>query len=1291
MTRPMLLITMLSLSLTAQTLPLLEPNKWSPHKDGGAAPSYEKLDDDSVRFSFNTQNGKFGWGNIRMSPLTLPPKSTGLSFEVFVEEATDNAVMHVWLFEKDKDAWLSRVNFMDGKGLSEVKNTWRKANLPFASFRFEPRGAKNRNFMSVEYMLFGFNFGNQTVRVRNLALTGEEVESMTQKPSIPQDWKHKDPVGQRIAIYSDESVEKLPSHADAQRLANLLKAKGFHPQIMTSGDLSSPNFLSKQAIDLLILPNAPFFPLNAVQNFRKFLKDKGSFISIGGYPLDRPGVPTKDGWATVDSGVTADKVGTGEPVDTRLNTRYGTHGDTMQLQPDQIGLCDPSFLLLRTRSLRPAPKQKWFNSSWSFGEKKQEDGSVEGPAAVAMTGSNSPVFPNVHARYIPLIQSLDFWRRNRGPAAAAVLNHAGPYNGSNWAMFTPTNRNLFDGSQPVLDELFVDLCRKLLAPTYLINTSSDKPCARRGDAVAFTVSGINATGHPLRVRFIIDDKEFAVATAELDRFQVSVTWNVPQDDHQTFHTFTAELLDGETAIDMLENGISVWSQDALSKGLKFELKNNYFNLNGQPTFFIGANTTGMMWYSANENPLVWKKDFAAMQDYGLNFLRILHFSPFAHLPVNFRWNSQALLEQPPYTQYQTDAIVQLAQEHQIMPFLSLHDWIGLDLSQSDLDAQKTWNKFWVNRYKDVPGMFYDIQNEPTTGLGNTEALMPLFKEFLVKEYGSVENAQQAWMESGADTELTLSAKAKNWQDLRARDIELFRSAVFTRWVRENQEGIKASNPKALATVGHLQTLTSCDKFDGADEQDFVNVHHYGALTNMRSVIKMMDRRFDGKSISLGEMGSAIAHSARNSGQWGDTAEASIRHYLAVGHCSIGMGVSFMGCWSWKDFQDCVFPWGINHADLTAKPVLEAYRNMALLFRNAHVRYESPSIFIVIPDGIRSGYATPQIHENLRVAIDTLLTLNVPFGVINEWKLGKLPKSAQALVWPLAYGAKDETFAQIASFVANGGRLLMTGDPRFGWSRQPDRPDRLAKLGLKADFAPIGLPGAKTFMANILSENKSVLWQPAAAEMLDRKQLRVLYQDFLDNVSGLQRIRLNIDNGSLMAFDVPLHNGRAFTLVNFADAEQSVTVPAHNGYPKLDFSVAPLRTVFLQWDNQGNLVAANAFKHLEINGKAVFSKLNDTAVISLDGKDIRQSSQLALLPFQNGVAIDIIRDENAKPFIQMEIGEFQNGKWHMLSRFLPIYNKPTFQNTDAPYDIRLLMANDEIGKAQAALENLLLFK
>ncbi len=1283
--RPMLLITMLSLSLTAQTIPLLEPDKWSPHADGGNAPTYQKLDDGSVRFSFDTQNGKYGWGNIRLSPFAIPPKSTGLSFEVFVEEAADNAAMHVWLFESDKDAWVCRVNFLDGKTLSELKNTWRKVSLPFASFRFEPRGAKNRNFMSVEFMLLGFNFGNHTVRVRNLAFTGEEITPFTVKPSLPQDWKHEDPIGRRIAIYSDKSIEKQPSHADAQRLVNLLKAKGFHPQIMTSGDLAESYCLSKTAIDLLVLPNAPFFPLGAVQNFRKFLKDKGSFISIGGYPLDKPGAPSKDGWTTVDSGVTADKVGTGEPIDARLNTRYGTHGDTMQLQPDQIGLCDPSFLLLRTRSLRPAPQQKWFMGEWRM------DGSIEGPAAVAMTGSNSPVFPNVHARYIPLVQSLDAYGRNRGPAAAVVLNHAGPYNGSNWAMFTPTNHNLFDGSQPAIDNLFVELCQKLLTPSYLINTSSDKPCARRGDAVAFTVSGINANTHPLTVRFLMDNKEFATATAAESRFQVSATWNVPQDDDQSFHTFTAELLDGETAIDMMENGISVWSQDALAKGLAFELKDNYFNLNGQPTFFIGANTTGMMWYSANENPLVWKKDFAAMRDFGLNFLRILHFSPFAHLPVNFRWNSQALLEQPPYTQSQTDAIVQLAQEHQIMPFLSLHDWIGLDLSQADLDAQKTWNKFWVSRYKDVPGMFYDIQNEPTTGLGNTEVLMPLFKDFLTQQYGSVENAQQAWKESGADTELTLSVKPKNWQDLRARDVELFRSVVFSRWVRENQEGIKSGNPNALATVGHLQTLTSCDKFDGADEQDFVNVHHYGALTNMRSVIKMMDRRFDGKSISLGEMGSAIAHGARNAGQWGDTAEASIRHYLAVGHCSLGMGVSFMGCWSWKDFQDCVFPWGINHADLTAKPVLEAYRNMALLFRNAHVRYESPSLFIVIPDGIRSGYATPQIHENLRGAIDTLLTLNVPFGVINEWKLGKLPKSAKALLWPLAYGAKDETFAQISDFVANGGKLLLTGDPRFGWSRQPDRPDRLAKLGLKADFAPIGLPDAKAFMTNILSENKSVLWQPAPAEMLDRKQLRVLYQDFLDNVSSLQRIHLNIDNGTLMAFDVPLHNGRAFTLVNFADAEQSVSVPAHNGYPKLDFSVAPLRTVFLQWDERGNLVAVNAFRHLEIDGKAVFSKLNDTGVISLDGKDIRQSSQLALLPFKNGVEIDIIRAENAPPFTQMEIGEFQNGEWHMLSRFEPIHNKPTSQNTDAPYDIRLLMDGNEIAKAQAAITKLLRFK
>ncbi|MBP5671859.1 MAG: hypothetical protein J6X49_05680, partial [Victivallales bacterium] len=217
----------------------------------------------------------------------------------------------------------------------------------------------------------------------------------------------------------------------------------------------------------------------------------------------------------------------------------------------------------------------------------------------------------------------------------------------------------------------------------------------------------------------------------------------------------------------------------------------------------------------------------------------------------------------------------------------------------------------------------------------------------------------------------------------------------------------------------------------------------------------------------------------------------------------------------------------------------------------------------------------------------------------------------------------------------------------------------------------------------------VLWQPTAAEMLDRKQLRVLYQDFLDNVSGLSRIHLNIDNGTLMAFDVPLHNGRAFTLVNFSDVEQSAIVPAHNGYPKLDFSVAPLRTVFLQWDAQGNLVAANAFRHLEINGEAVFSKLNDTAIISLDGKDIRQSSQLALLPFRNGVDIEIKRFDGAPTLDTTVLGQFQDAKWQTLAT-LPSPNDAT-ANANAPYDIRLLTTGSEIAAAQATLTKRLLFK
>ncbi len=1242
------LLLFMSLSAIAYELPLLDPSRWSANEDGGNSPKIEFLKD-SARFSFDTQGGKYGWGNSRLSPLTLPADSTAVEFDILVESADPRAAMHVWFFEADGDAWVARVNPQDGKDICLVLGEWRQVIVPFSGLSHQGRGNKRKEFMTVNHFLMGFNFGNQVVQVRNLRLKLNPKFKGDESRALAEGKVASDSLGRRVVILDEASSPKTGGSADPRRLASLLSDRGFNPQLVRSGDLVDPKVFNKDSLDLVIFPNAPFFPISAASNLIEFLKRGGSFVSIGGYPFDEPCSLEGERWIRGSILIPASEIDKPQRAIANINTRYGAHGDTMKLEPTQIGFCDPSFILQRTASAITSPDQDWFTADWRL------EGKTEGPAAVAMTGSNSPVFPRVHGRYIPLIQAQDAFGRQRGPMAAVVLNHAGPFKGSNWAAFTATNVKLLDGSQSVIDNLFVELCERLLAPAYLIRSWCDKPCALPGETVKLEAAVCRQAGEPLR--FLVDGKPIP---SQGD----TATWTIPADDQADFHAFTVQLLKDGKVIDHLDNGFSVWNKRAIAQGIDLKLKDNYFDINGKPTFFTGANTTGMMWFSHNENPLVWKKDFQAMRDFGINFLRILHFSPFSRRPVDFKYSSKLLDQQPELTRRQTDAIVQIAQQNQVAIFLSLHDWIPLDISDEDLEYQANWNKFWVGRYKEVPGIFYDVQNEPSTSLGNAEVLMPLLKKFLAERYGSVEAAQSAWQASGSEPTLDFKLTAKGWDDLKVRDLEQFRMFVFRRWTDANMASIKEPDPDALGTVGHHQGITQCDKYDGMDTQDFANVHHYGALTDMRAIIKMLDRRFDGKSITLGEFGSAIAHRARTSGRWGDTEKESVNHYLSVGHCCLGMGVSFMGNWSWKDFQDCVFPWGINHADLTPKAVLEAYRNLAILFRNVRPKYISPKLFYVIPDGFRQGPNINQIHDNLKAGVDELLKLNVPFGVINEWAIDRLPKSATALVWPLAYGAKDETFQAMASFVDNGGALLITGDPRFGYDRKPNRPERLKRLKLSTDMPPRAFTDVSAWPAPIQSGR--VLWQAAPAESRRGAGLRELYRRFVDDVASVPRLKLDNEDGAVLAFDVPLHDGKAMTFVNFAGEAREVKLPG------IQLQLAGGRTGFLQWNSDGDLVAFNVQGDLKLSGRKTILGCSDAAFVSLDDRDLAKSSQILAIPFGQGIG----RRFDKLPVA--EIGEFRNARWTTLS-------SDVSQSIKAPYDLVILSTAADRQSAVSTVE------
>ena len=103
-----------------------------------------------------------------------------------------------------------------------------------------------------------------------------------------------------------------------------------------------------------------------------------------------------------------------------------------------------------------------------------------------------------------------------------------------------------------------------------------------------------------------------------------------------------------------------------------------------------------------------------------------------------------------------------------------------------------------------------------------------------------------------------------------------------------------------------------------------------------------------------------------------------------------MGGAFTGVWDWKEMQDCVFPWGVTWQDGTPKPVLKAYRNMCLLIGEAGAIREEPVVWLALPDSFRLGGDFGRIHRAVQRAADSLISVNVPFGVINEEALSRLP-------------------------------------------------------------------------------------------------------------------------------------------------------------------------------------------------------------------------------------------------------------------------------------------------------------
>jgi hypothetical protein len=1263
---------------------------WVNNPDGGLIEITSDTSKDKTAMRLRFMRKSHQWGNAVRS-ISLPENACGIEFDLFVEHAEPTAVMSMWLLEKDGDGHLA-YKIPDNKLLVEMKGGWRHCFVPITSFRYDPRGNKVYELLSTDRMLIGINQDSADIRIANLAFRTIKRSGYTAVKRTPNLTIENGPKG-RIAILEDD-FPKEPGNANPRTLAATLRRHGYGVTMLKSGDVADQSVLRSDRFDCLVMPHGPYYPEAAYEAIKKYLKTGGSFLAVGGYTFDRPCKPDEGGrMVPVETAITAGDLAAGKTGPARLNTRFGKLGDTMGLEADQIGVFDPAYHLKYATEMKAAQMQ--FVVPASF----RQHAKLEGYSACSMLGSNNPVFPEKWGRHISLVDAYDLFGRLRGSIGAMVLNYAGPYAGSAWAFFGITNMDLFAENGPMLPHVG-SIVDALVRKVFLHSLGTDLACYKDGETVKLSCRAANFGRTPCKaeVRFrVLDRSERQIFASDPIKLslnpqdgQIVETQFKPTSFESDLYRVVAELRIGGKIVDLVESGFAAYCPIVRISSLKLTYKDNYFYIDERPVLLSGTNVTGAIFYSGNENPLVWDRDLARMNENGLNILRVLHFSPFLSDKPAFGAVKPADLavdRLPLKIERQLDAFVQLCRKHNIVPFLSIHDWMPVELSDEELAAQRRFAKLIAARYKDVPGFMIDIQNEPHLDLPRDPNKMypadvvKAWNDYLKTKYGTDENLKVAWSRSSPQERIgsiPYLAGTDAWDDMRTFDADYFRNVLLNRWAKANYCGAKEGCSTVPVTIGFLQEYWSLNKLICTDWVDFANMHSYNSIDVMRADLKLFDRRFQGKSVSLGEFGALPDHEKRVHGQ--DNPNQDIGRFLLTGHYLFGLGGSFMANWCWKDMDDVVFPWGINYTcGGPRKDILKAYRNQSFLMRQIIPVYEPPSVFLVVPVCSILGGQSGQTIRMLYRHVDALLNAHINFGVIDDRHLDQLPPSAKLLIYPVPMAISDDVYDRLKSFVEAGGQLFITGDISYDSLRRRNRTQRLdelcgvrfvseAKHGVdwgNGDEAIINVEPTNAECQDMLFVHKlrngQVRYTPVPSGMLGNPRRYALGE-------SVENSNVNIDTDGVHQMSIQEANGSADFLINVSSEARSVRFrPAETEL--LEITLQPNGTGFIRRNNAGGYSAIESNGPIKIStsiGSLFVAAQGCFALLSPDGSGIENARELLVVPFGN-CEIDL-RGLPALKGAVVQTGDVIEGKWITLSESSDLKIKTT---EETAFDIRIV--------------------
>ncbi len=549
-----------------------------------------------------------------------------------------------------------------------------------------------------------------------------------------------------------------------------------------------------------------------------------------------------------------------------------------------------------------------------------------------------------------------------------------------------------------------------------------------------------------------------------------------------------------------ENGFWVEPDAALSSGPVLGVKGNFLTANGKPYFPFGTNyftTEGNGWdFSGPRNAWVWESDFRDMQQHGLTFVRTgVWYGQARFLSPSTGGASQRFLRN-------LEAFLLCAREHRIFVNFNFFAFapqtsftVGTNsgargpvpnpyLNPEAVQAEQDYVLSVVSRFKNVPGLCWDLINEPSfsnpTRLwkGNTPNGDPVelqaWRDWLRKRYGTVAKLAEAWFvtpkELGSFDRVSLPgiqdlslSRYGDANEVRAFDYNLFAQDMFSRWVHSMVAAIRSTGSRQLIDVGQDEggvTNRVLNQFYGGSGVSFTTDHTYwqdDALLWDSVVAKR-----PGEPNITGETGYQPVW--RPNGEWRYDELTGLG--LLERKWALGFADGSSGALQWDWAREPYF--GMLRSDGSSKIEEGQFARMGEFVQKAvpyATRLLQPEVAIVLPQSLQLSVFNPYAVQAQQNCVRALYQYARSEAYsVGEFQIDLLG-NPKLIILPSPWAFSEKAWEAILGKVRGGATLLVTG--RFDDNPHFHSTGRQQKAGI--DYRP-GLLASRDVLLTLPGES-----------------------------------------------------------------------------------------------------------------------------------------------------------------------------------------------------------------------------